>query len=373
MAQTIEERLFEAARNGDAAALSTMLDAYPERLLAREPPYQWSLLHAGAKHLAIVDLLLNRGLDVNTREEGDNSYAMHWAAAAGALDVVRRLADAGGDVIGHGDDHQLEVIGWATCWDECDDEAHRDVAEFLISRGARHHLFSAISMNLADHVRDIVKADSTALNRRMSRNENHQTALHFAVRMNRPSMVTLLLELGADPLAVDGGGQPVAAYADAPDTDRAVMERIRAMLEAELVSAARGHRQPHGTPRDLLAALSLGDWEAAERLVGGNSDLMASAGGALHLMVKRNDRAAIRWLLDRGADPNGRWAHWDAVVTPLHLAVMAGHEEVARMLLDAGANPGIRDSKHDSDPIGWAEFFERPRLVQMLKGHQGRA
>ena len=30
--------------------------------------------------------------------------------------------------------------------------------------------------------------------------------LHFAVRMNRPEMVALLIELGADPLAVDGVG-----------------------------------------------------------------------------------------------------------------------------------------------------------------------
>ena len=112
----------------------------------------------------MVDLLLQRGLDVNTREKGDNTYAMHWAAAAGHLDVVRRLADAGGDVVGQGDDHELEVIGWATCWDGCDDDAHRAIADFLVSRGARHHIFSAIAMNLADEVRRIVAADPSALN-----------------------------------------------------------------------------------------------------------------------------------------------------------------------------------------------------------------
>ena len=42
-------------------------------------------------HLAAVDLLLKRGLDVNTREKGDNTYAMHWAAAAGS---PRRRAPA---------------------------------------------------------------------------------------------------------------------------------------------------------------------------------------------------------------------------------------------------------------------------------------
>jgi len=38
-------------------------------------------------------------------------------------------------------------------------------------------------------------------------------------------MISLLIELGADPLAVDGSGQSVAVYATAPDTDRRVMEK----------------------------------------------------------------------------------------------------------------------------------------------------
>ena len=122
---TVEGQLFDAARNGDVGALAALLDTHPEKLHVRAKPYEWSLLHAAAHagYLAAVDLLLRRGLDVNTREKGDNTYAMHWAAAAGHLDVVRRLADAGGDVVGHGDDHELEVIGWATCWQECDDDA----------------------------------------------------------------------------------------------------------------------------------------------------------------------------------------------------------------------------------------------------------
>ena len=102
-----------------------------------------------------------------------------------------------------GDDHELEVIGWATCWDEADDDAHRAVARFLISRGARHHIFSAIALNLGDEVRRIVSADAAVLRRQMSHNENHQLPLHFAVRMNRPEMVELLLELGADPTIRD--------------------------------------------------------------------------------------------------------------------------------------------------------------------------
>src|SRR6185295_12025780 len=96
--QTLDHRLFEAARAGDVGALAALLDKHPDHLSARTKPYEWTLLHLAARHPA---------------------------AAAGQLDVVRRLADAGGDVVGHGDDHELEVIGWATCWDECDDAAHR--------------------------------------------------------------------------------------------------------------------------------------------------------------------------------------------------------------------------------------------------------
>ena len=345
---TVEGQLFDAAKTGDLKRLIALLDADPSKLNAKNQPYSWSLLHVAAHngHLPVVAELLRRGLDVNTREKGDNTYAMHWAAAAGHLDVVQRLAGAGGDVVGHGDDHELEVIGWATCWDGCDDDAHRAIANFLISRGAHHHIFSAIAMNLGDEVRRIVAADPGALNQQMSRNENHQLPLHFAARMNRAEMVALLVSLGADPAATDDAGATVALYAASPKVSRSVFEAL----------------PDHGRA-DVFTALAAGEEAAAERLV-------ATRGitpGALHLMAKRGDARGVSWLLARGADPNAWWTMWDTKVTPIHFAAHDGEIEVVRLLLDAGADPNIRDARFDGDAIGWAEHGNHPEIAELIR------
>src|SRR5205085_8258182 len=153
-------------------------------------------------------------------------------------------------------------------------------------------------------VRRIVRDDPSALNRRMSRNENHRTPLQFAVRMNLQDMVALLLDLGADPLAVDGFGQTTATYAESGNVDRKVMERIRAMTLAEIDSAERGKRAIRATTMDVLAALALRDLQTAERLVSADASIIGPRSGALHLAAKRGDVSAVHWLIDHGADVN---------------------------------------------------------------------
>jgi len=364
---TVEGKLVEAARTGDVKTLRALLDEHPEKVQSRSGKYGWTLLHVAGQHgqLGVVNELIERGADVNAREEGDNTYPMHWAAAAAHLDVVRRLADAGGDVVGHGDDHALEVIGWASCWEGGDDAAHRAVVEFLVGRGAKHHIFSAIALDLDDEVRRIVQENAGVLTSRMSRNENNQTPLQFAVRQQRPRMVLLLAELGADPLAGDGWGMPVAAYATSADIDRPVMQAIHALTLSEIDSADRGRRAARGGMLDLLASVAVRDWKTAERLLADNAEL-ATTPGALHLAAKRDDVEAARWLLDHRADPSARWAHWDSEVTPLHLAILGDHPDMARLLLDRGADPRIRDTRHNADALGGAQFFQNSEIEKLL-------
>jgi hypothetical protein len=148
------------------------------------------------------------------------------------------------------------------------------------------------------------------------------------------------------------------------------MQRILALTKAELLSADRGSRRARGNLLDLVAALALEDWDTAARLVRDAPELLEPKGpgnGALHLMAKRGSLAGVKWLLDHGSDPNALWAHWEADVTALHLAAWHDHAEVVRLLLAGGANPTIRDSKHDADAIGWAEFFGRKEIAEMLR------
>jgi ankyrin repeat protein len=367
---TVDGRLCEAARRGEVEALEALLDEFPGKLQLRTHPYGGTLLHLAAAHgqAAAVELLLRRGLDANLRDTGDNAYAMHFAAGAGHLEVVRLLADAGGDVVGRGDDHALEVIGWATCFDDC----HAEVADFLVSRGARHHIFSAIALGLQDELRRIVAEDPGALASRQSHNEDHRHPLHFAVRKRLPEMVALLLELGADPLALDGSGHSAAAYATTPEIDRKVMERILGgRWPATLGGEAREGRvrRRDGTPR-FVAALALNEWEEAVRLLAQDPARLVAGGAdaaALHLMAKRGATWAVRWLLDRGADPSGRWWHWDTELTPLHLAAAFGHEEAVRFLLTAGADTEVRDTQHEGTPLDWARHFGQPETARLLE------
>lgn len=118
---------------------------------------------------------------------------------------------------------------------------------------------------------------------------------------------------------------------------------------------------------DLVALLALGDWDTATQLLRQNPGLIEPSGGVLHLMAQRNDVAAVKWLLAHGANINGRWASGGAEATPLHLAASRGHAEMVRLLLGVGADPLVRDSMHDGDALGWAEQFQQPEIVQILK------
>jgi len=250
---------FDACAGGDVEALRAFLAKDPTLVgTSMNHPQThhggWTGLHEAAKrgHVSSVRLLLEHGADPNAREAGDNTYPLHWAAAHGHLETVRALLDGGGDVHGIGDVHELDVIGWASVFRDPHDDstqmdaARRDLVSLLVARGARHHIFSAMSVGDPDLIQKVVEDNPEALDRRLSRFEHGQTPLHFAMNRKRYDILDLLISLGADLEAEDQGGQTALAVAMLRG-DREAMRRLD----------AAGSKQPRTVaPSDFQASMA---------------------------------------------------------------------------------------------------------------------
>ena len=345
----------EAAAEGRADELHRLLDAHPD--LVDAPGVTWeqqTALHKAAwkNRLECVRVLLEHGADVGIRDFGDNAYPLHFAAAEADLAIVRMLVDAGSDVVGEGDDHHLEVLGWATCLRG----VREDVAEYLLRAGARLNIWSAIALGRADDVRAFVRSVPSILSARMSRNEHGRTPLHHAAAMNRPAIVRLLLELGADVHATDDAGRTALTVAATEKADPSVLALL----------------QDAGATFDLLAAVTLGRYDLAERLLAEDPVRIGPDGRdtvVLHLLVAQRNAEGVRWLIERGVDVNAKRVLWDCNHTALHVTTELpnGAIELTRMLLDAGADPNIRDDKYEGTALGWAEFCGQPQIAELLR------
>ena len=161
----------EAAGAGDTDRVSVLLDESPDIVSERgvRPGHtglRTALHHAtSGRHLDTTALLLERGADPNVRDEGDNALPIHFAAENGDLSLIKLLVEHGSDTIGDGDDHELEVIGWATCFSN----VHRDVAEFLLAHGARQTIFSATALGDVTALRAIANERREDLDRTMDK------------------------------------------------------------------------------------------------------------------------------------------------------------------------------------------------------------
>jgi ankyrin repeat protein/uncharacterized glyoxalase superfamily protein PhnB len=215
----------EACRRGDRPVVQMLLTAEPALARARDAHSSTSLHAAAARgHAEVVRLLLEQGADPDARDAGDNATALHFAAGGGHIDVMRMLLEAGADVHGHGDVHEADVIGWATAL-AAPNSLRFDVLAILLDHGARHHIFSAVATGDPGVIRSVAEDNPEALDRRMSRFEQGETPLHFAIRLQRYDILTLLIDLGADLDARDLSGR-TALDAAMMKGDREAMRRL---------------------------------------------------------------------------------------------------------------------------------------------------
>jgi ankyrin repeat protein len=350
--------IISAAQSGDIAVLRERLDARPDLIdaLGGRGFQKATALHLAAlrNQHAAIRLLIERGADLNSRDFPNNATPLHFAAMHGTLHTIRLLVEAGADVEGRGDDYEVGILGWATCFRQM----RRDVADYLLSQGATLNLWTAIALERIEEVRAMLVSDPALLGARMTRNQHRRTPLHHAAATSRLKLVQLLLDVGANPNAADATGATALTTAVQESADPA-------MVTALLAAGAR---------LDFLTAVNLAQYGEAEAMLRDDPSRIGPDGRdtiALHLAVNKRNLATIRWLIAHGADVNAKRPMWDCNHTALHMTIEGGAIEIARLLLDAGADPNIRDDKFNATALGWAHFFGRGDFADLIRERGG--
>lgn len=376
-------RLFNAVALGDAETVSQLL-AGDSELVRAESRGQWgdrTPLHVAAEkgHADIVKTLLRHGADVHARDHGDNATPLHWAAGENHLETAELLLDHGADPNAVDDMHERGPLGWAVALGEC----HPEMAELLIGRGARPDIFAAVALERADEVRALAAADSGVLSARMSVCEDFQHPLHFAVSKERPEMLALLLDLGADVSARTPSGRTPLCVAIEQKKQALVDLLLSRGAEVDLLSAialGRAERvdellaqavDPVFLSQALLAAAHHGRTEMVERLLELGADINARghadwlrASTPLILAANGNHTEAARTLVEHGADVAVRNEYPGA--TALHFAAWHGNRALAELLLARGADLSVKDGLYDGDSLGWAAENGQAEMIDFL-------
>jgi uncharacterized protein len=339
--------LLAAADKGDTARVAAVLDDRPDLVSTRGTldghNGQRTALHFGVNHEGVVRLLLDRGADPNVRDEGDNAMPLHYAAESSRLSIITLLIEHGADPIGTGDLHELEVLGWATCFGPGDPS----VVDYLLAHGAVHNIFSAVATGALDAIRAIAARSPADLDRRMDSTNHRRRPLHLAVVKKQSAALELLLDLGAAIDSTDVSGLT--------PLDQAALEDQMAMVE---LLVARG------ATLGLPAAIALDRSDDVDRLLHADPSCLLPGGRWEHLIVRaaaRSSGRAIETLIRRGAAVNAPDSAETSVdgargYTALHAAAWSGNAAAATVLLAHGADPTIRDRKYCSTPAGWANY-----------------
>ena len=338
------------------------LSAAPTRI---EPARSTSVVADAAREgdLATVKKLLKEGGDVNAAL-GDGTTALHHAAIRGDADMVSVLLYAGANV------RATTRLGGYTPLHLASQRGHEQVIELLVKAGANPNQPTATGTtplmfaSASGHVAAVKQLVAHKVDLNAKEQANEQTALMFAAAFDRPEVVKVLVEVGADPKLAS----KVIDVSKMTSPEEALQEEIRLSTQR---ASAQATGRPAPTPADKKNEVP-----GVTRSFRYN-ELIGKQGGfeAIHYAARQGSVASVMALVDGGVNVNAK-ATGDGT-TPLLMAIINGHYDLAMGLIDRGADPNIA-SEAGATPlyatinIEWApkSFYPQPRAqLQQRTGY----
>ena len=344
-----------------------------------------SILHGSP---AAVKAMLNKGEEINFKDEEAGRIPLHWSIWRDSREGIRLLLDGKADV-------QVQDIFGQTALHYAARKGRTETVNLLLGKGAiissqSHDNSTALHLAAQNGHEDVLRlllekdADVNA------QGGHYDNALQAAAHAGSEATVRLLLDQGAD-IHAQGGhyGNPLqaAAHAGSEATVRLLLDK------GTDIHAQGGH---YGSP--LQAAAHAGSEATVRLLLDKGADIQAKHNGgstALHRAAGCGHEATVRLLLDKGADIQAKDNYgWTALYraamcgheatvrlllnkgadiqvkhndgsTALHQAAMSGHEATVRLLLDKGAD--IQAKHNDgSTALHWAARSGREATVRLL-------
>ncbi|MGH3314348.1 MAG: ankyrin repeat domain-containing protein [Streptomyces sp.] len=350
--------VFTMAATGSHDALADALTQQPGLARAQGGPFAWepllyltyARLEAPGRLAESARLLLEHGADPNAGflwdgltspftaltgafGGGEGDQPMH----ADGLELARLLLHAGADP---NDSQTLYNRGLGGSFS--DDTAHLELLlESGLGRGDGGPWQARLGPTLQSP-------------QQMLRDELATAALRGGPRSAR-----LLLAYGAEPDGI--GGHP--AHGGRTPYELALLNGHTEV--AELLAAASASTALPETDTFIAAcmradagAVAAVGPEVLTRVLAGTPELINRA-------AEHRNTAAVRMLAGFGFDVNHRER-----ATPLHEAAWNDDVDMARTLIELGADPALKDTEHDSTPLGWAEFGGKRAVAAYLRGRE---
>ncbi|KAK2791961.1 hypothetical protein FQN51_001975 [Onygenales sp. PD_10] len=333
-ASSVLKGVFLAAHFGLVSLLKTVLDNNPSYSRLRDSKGRTPLCYAaGSGHRSVVELLLEKGAELNHFDKKGYSPLLR-AAAMGRTETAKFMLEKGADPNPKTDLNYTPLLLAAK-------DGHASMLEALLEKNADPNFKNrcgetSLSTAVLGNRREIVKILLSHGAFPDSKDLSGQTVLHHALGKGDEAMVKLLLEHGADPNQNDNFGQ--TCFYRASDLNNVAMANLLMQNGADPQLAADGGTTP------LLTAANGGHNAIVKLLLtsGVEPDTKDIKGRTpLSMAVASGHEEVIKLLLEKGADPNSENTDGQ---TPLSLAASKhGKKEIIQLLLQNGADPKVGD------------------------------